>query len=194
MFMGPYDEGGDWNDKGITGISRFIAKIWKFCQLPDSCEILDEDLKVIHKTIKSVKNDLSLMKFNTAISRLMECMNYFSKHEFINNSLKKIVIKIIAPLVPHISEELWEINGGTRSVFEEKFPEYDKNLIVENIVSIAIQVNGKLRGTIEVDKSIEKEDLIIIAKAQDNVALYLKGKQLIKEIVVPERLINFVVK
>ena len=90
MFMGPYDEGGDWNDHGINGISRFIVKIWKFCQMPDSeDEMNKEDLQNLHKTIKSVSNDLSQMKFNTAISRLMECMNYFSSHVSAHLNIKK---------------------------------------------------------------------------------------------------------
>ena len=194
MFMGPFDEGGDWNDKGITGISRFIAKIWKFCQLPESSSTSDEDLKIIHKTIKSVNNDLSLMKFNTAISRLMECMNHFSNHDSVDDCLKKIIIKVIAPLMPHVAEELWEINGGEASVFDENFPEHDESLIIDSTVSMAVQVNGKLRGTIEVAKNVDKEELIVLAKSQDNVALYMDGKQIIKEIVVPERLVNFVVK
>ena len=194
MFMGPFDEGGDWNDKGITGISRFIAKIWKFCHLPHSNEVLDMDLKMIHKTIKSVDNDLGLMKFNTSISRLMECMNYFSRHDSINDDLKVLLIKVMAPLMPHLSEELWEIRGGAESVFDECFPSHDESLVIDDTVSMAIQVNGKLRGTIDVAKNIDKDALLIAAKLQDNVALHMKDKEIIKEIVVPERLVNFVIK
>ena len=195
MFMGPYDEGGDWNDKGITGISRFINKIWKFCQLPDSeNEANKKDLQVLHQTIRSVTNDLHQMKFNTAISRLMECMNHFSGHTDVQLHIKRDFIKIIAPLVPHIAEELWEINGGESSVFLESFPVYDKLLAEEDTINIAVQVNGKLRGNIEVVKTINNEDLLTSARAQENVSIHLKDKEMIKEIVVPQRLVNFVVK
>jgi leucyl-tRNA synthetase len=195
MFMGPYDEGGDWNDTGITGISRFITKIWKFCQLPNSDNEADKnDFQVLHQTIKSVTNDLHLMKFNTAISRLMECMNYFRAHTEVQLDIKRDIIKIIAPIIPHIAEEVWEINGGERSVFLESFPIYDQSLTEEDTITIAVQVNGKLRGNIEVVKSIKNEDLLASARAQENVSIHLKDKNVIKEIVVPRRLVNFVVK
>ena len=98
MFMGPYDEGGDWNDDGITGISRFMSKIWKFCQLPNATRKADEkDLRMLHQTIQSVANDMHQMKFNTAISRLMECMNHFSGHTDVQLHIKRDFIKIIAP-------------------------------------------------------------------------------------------------
>ena len=195
MFMGPYDEGGDWNDTGITGISRFVSKIWRFCQLPDSKNEADKkDLQVLHQTIQSVTNDMHQMKFNTAISRLMECMNHFSSHTDVQLHIKQDFIKIIAPLVPHISEELWEINGGGGSVFLESFPVYDKLLAEEDTITIAVQVNGKLRGNVEVVKTINNEDLLTSARAQENVSIHLKDKEMIKEIVVPQRLVNFVVK
>jgi leucyl-tRNA synthetase len=195
MFMGPFDEGGDWNDKGITGIDRFIKKVWRFCQLPDSDkEPVKKDLQVLHQTINSVTEDLKEMKFNTAISRLMEFINHFSTHEGINNTIKLNLIKLIAPITPHIAEELWEINGGNSSVFLESYPEYNPIIAEEDTINIAVQVNGKLRGNIQVPKAINKEDLLLSAKSQDNVIIHLKDKNIIKEIVVPDRLVNFVVK
>tara|TARA_Y100000590_G_C15728203_1_gene1016023 strand:+ start:332 stop:2734 length:2403 start_codon:yes stop_codon:yes gene_type:complete len=194
MFMGPYDEGGDWNDRGINGISRFIAKIWKFCQLENLDEIKKEDLKVMHKMVQAVDNDLEIMKFNTALSRIMECMNYFSNHKGISVDIKRMLIKAMAPLIPHISEELWEMIGNSNSVFDEPYPKYDKSLVVDDTISIAIQVNGKLRGSMEVEKTIKKNELLDLVKTHENVRYHLEGKNIIKEIVVPERLVNFVVK
>ena len=124
----------------------------------------------------------------------MECMNYFSNHDKIDPNIKGMLIKTMAPLIPHISEELWELNGNSASVFDESYPKYDKSLVIDDTVSIAIQVNGKLRGSIEVEKTIDKEDLLAFAKKQENVNIHLKDKNIIKEIIVPERLINFVVK
>jgi leucyl-tRNA synthetase len=195
MFMGPFDEGGDWNDQGITGIDRFLKKVWRFCQLPDSVEAPKKtDLQVLHKTIHSVSTDLKEMKFNTAISRLMEFIKYFSNHDSIDLEIKLTMVKMIAPLTPHIAEELWELNGGDDSVFLQSYPEYNPALAEEDTITIAVQVNGKLRGNIEVEKTINKEDLLIAARQQNNVIFHLKDKNIIKEIVVPERLVNFVVK
>jgi len=134
------------------------------------------------------------MKFNTAISRLMECMNHFTRHTDVQPHIKRDFIKIIAPIVPHISEELWEINGGERSVFLESFPVYDQSLAEEDIITIAVQVNGKLRGNVEVVKTINNEELLAFAKEHENVSIHLKDKDMIKEIIVPQRLVNFVVK
>jgi leucyl-tRNA synthetase len=195
MFMGPFDEGGDWNDQGITGIDRFLKKVWRFCQLPNSEENPSKkDLQVLHQTIQSVSHDLEQMKFNTAISRLMEFINYFSTHESVGRDFKLNMIKMIAPLTPHIAEELWEINEGEASVFLESFPEYEKSLTEEDTMTIAVQINGKLRGSVEVSKQIEKDALLAIVKKNENVEVHLNGKDIIKEIVVPQRLVNFVVK
>jgi len=195
MFMGPFDEGGDWNDQGITGIDRFLKKVWRFCQLPNSGEVSPKkDIRILHQTIHAVKNDLNEMKFNTAISRLMEFINYFSSHKSTTMDIKLNLIKMIAPLTPHIAEELWEINGGVNSVFLESYPEFDSALAEEDSVTIAIQVNGKLRGNINVSRTVSKEDLLISAREQENVSIHLNNKDVIKEIVVPQRLVNFVVK
>ena len=162
---------------------------------PDSEDEPDKkDLQVLHQTILSVTNDLHHMKFNTAISRLMECMNHFTVHTDVQQHIKHDFIKIIAPILPHISEELWEINGGESSVFLQSFPVYNKTLTEEDTITIAVQVNGKLRGNIEVVKTIKNEDLLTSARAQENVSIHLKDKNVIKEIVVPRRLVNFVVK
>lgn len=195
MFMGPFDEGGDWNDQGITGIDRFLKKVWRFCQLPVTDEVSSKkDLQVLHQTIHSVSDDLEQMKFNTAISRLMEFINHFSTHKAVGRDFKMSMIKMIAPLTPHIAEELWEINGGEASVFLEAFPEYDKALAEEDTMTIAVQINGKLRGSVEVSKQIEKAALLTEVRKNENVNIHLSGKEIIKEIVVPQRLVNFVVK
>ena len=104
------------------------------------------------------------MKFNTAISRLMEFINYFSTHETAGRDFKLNMIKMIAPITPHIAEELWEINEGEASVFLESFPEYEKSLTEEDTMTIAVQINGKLRGSVEVSKQIEKNALLAIVK------------------------------
>ncbi len=195
MFMGPFDEGGDWNDKGITGIYRFLNKVWKFCHLPISNEKpSDKDLQIMHKTIQSVSNDLSQMKFNTALSRLMEFINYYNSHSNVSLELQLTFIKLLAPIAPHISEQMWKDSGKRNSVFVSQYPKYDPELAKENTINIVVQVNGKLRGNIEVDTAITKDELLSKVKEIENVKKYLNDKQIIKEIIVPQRLINFVVK
>jgi leucyl-tRNA synthetase len=195
MFMGPFDEGGDWNDKGITGIYRFLNKAWKFGVTSNNSDNPNaKDLQVLHKTIHAVSKDLSQMKFNTAISRLMEFLNYFNKRTTVQKELQIEFIKLLAPIAPHLSEELWEYNEGRGSVFLESFPVFDESLAEEDTVTIAVQVNGKLRGNIEVVKNITKDQLLIKARTQENVCIHLKNKDIVNEIVVPQRLVNFVVK
>mgnify|MGYP001314053535 CR=1 FL=1 len=174
---------------------RFLKKVWRFCQLPDSDKTpMEKELQILHQTIQVVDKDLEQMKFNTALSRLMEFINHFSSHTEIQSEFKLTLIKMIAPLTPHLAEELWQINGGKSSVFMESYPKYDAKLAEEDSITIAIQVNGKLRGNINVSKSVKKDELLLSARDQENVSIHLKNKEIIKEIVVPQRLINFVVK
>ncbi len=194
MFMGPFDEGGDWNDKGITGIHRFLNKVWRLMQLPDNDKPSNEDMHWIHKTIKQVTTDLGQMKFNTAISRLMEFVNYYSGRKTIDSWSKSQFVKLLAPLAPHICEELWELRGNTDSVFSQAWPEFDERHVQLETMKIMIQVNGKLRGEIVVPKSTPNDELLELAKAVPAIVKQLSGKSLVKEIVVPNRLINLVVR
>ncbi|MBC8478921.1 MAG: leucine--tRNA ligase [FCB group bacterium] len=194
MFMGPYDEGGDWNDKGITGIFRWLKKIWRLCHMPLLEKLDAVDLNVLHSTIKSVSSDLSQMKFNTSISRLMEFVNHFSAKGGVTADARDQLIRLLAPIAPHISEELWEHAGHSESVFNENWPEHIEKLTRQDTITIAIQVNGKLRGSIDVDKSVGKDELLNLAKVESNIEAHLTGKRIVKEIFVPGRLVNFVVK
>tara|TARA_Y100000588_G_C13477396_1_gene595294 strand:- start:30 stop:530 length:501 start_codon:yes stop_codon:yes gene_type:complete len=159
-----------------------------------STELTRDEERLLHFTIKSVGNDLRNKKFNTAISRLMEFVNEFSKATKISSELKIPFIKLIAPFAPHLAEELWQINDQKISIFDKPWPKYNEDKIKVSKTKYAIQVNGKLRGDISVDKNIEKNELILQAKNVENVQKFMNGKSVIKEIVVPNRLINFVVK
>ena len=193
MFMGPYDEGGDWNDKGITGIFRFLSKIINICEKEDG-ESSADDQKIIHKTIKGVGEDLDKIKFNTAISKMMECMNKLSSSNTLSKKDKSIIIRVSSPFAPHLSEELWERIGHSGSVFNHSWPEFDKEMIVDDSMTIAIQVNGKLRGSIDVPVGMSKEDILQQSKSIENVKKFIDSMTLIKEIYVPNKLVNFVVK
>lgn len=194
MFMGPYDEGGDWNDKGITGIFRFLTKIINICR-KDEGQSLEKDQKIIHKTIKSVTEDLEKIKFNTSISKMMECVNEITSSNTLSKKDKEYIVKMIAPFAPHLSEELWEELGNQESsVFDESWPKHDDNKIVDNSMTIAIQVNGKLRGSIEVSADANKDSILLKVKEVENVKKFIDGMNILKEIYVPNKLVNLVVK
>ena len=193
MFMGPYDEGGDWNDKGITGIFRFLSKVINVCE-KDEGDSSSEAQKIIHKTIKGVTEDLDKIKFNTALSKMMECMNKLTSSNTLSKNDKVSIIKLLAPFAPHLSEELFEKLGNTTSVFNDSWPEYDPDMIVDDSMVIAIQVNGKLRGSIEVSLDATKEDILSESRDVENVQKFTDGMNIIKEIYVPNKLVNLVVK
>ena len=195
MFMGPFDEGGDWNDKGIKGIYRFLNKLINICNKSNSDTSELKFQKIIHKTTKGVTADLKKIKFNTAISKIMSCLNELTSADSLSLEDKQILIKLIAPFAPHLAEELWEeLNDEKISIFNHFWPEYDENLALDDNITIAIQVNGKLRGNIEVEKDKDKESIIKLSKQNKNVSKFLDGKSIIKEIYVPSKLVNIVVK
>jgi len=194
MFMGPYDEGGDWNDKGIKGIDRFLKKIWKIINLPHTDKDDTKTIQLMNKTIKIVTSNLEKMIFNTSISRLMELVNHISQYDRISLSSKENLTLLLSPLAPHLSEEIWEKIGHKDSVFDNSWPKYDSSNIESNNITIIVQVNGKLRGSFETGKDQSKDLLLNKAKELDKIQKYLKDTDIIKEIYVPNKLINFVVK
>ena len=193
MFMGPYDEGGDWNDKGITGIFRFLGKAINACQKQEG-ESSKKDQKAIHKAIKGVTEDLDRIKFNTALSKMMECLNEISSSDKLSKDDKYLIIKILAPFAPHLAEELWEGAGQADSVFNAPWPTYDESMVVDDTITIAIQVNGKLRGSVELQVDVSKDEVLDAARSVDNVMKFVGEMSIVKEIYVPGKLVNFVVK
>lgn len=193
MFMGPFTDGGDWNDKGITGIARFTEKFWNLIN-EGSEEVLDKDLlkKNLHKLIKKVGTDIEIFHFNTAVSSFMEFLNFVVKNG-IDAKSKKVLVQLIAPLAPHLAEECWEVLGGKFSVVDSEWPEYDNALTIDDTVKIGVQVNGKVRGEVEISKDASKEEALAAARSQENVVKYLTEGKVVKEIYVPGKIIGFVV-
>ena len=195
MFMGPFDEGGDWNDKGITGIYRFLGKVWRICVAASASDTLSkEDSVIINKAIKGVSEDFESMKFNTAISKLMQYINNFTNKDEVHISVKETLVQLLSPIAPHMCEEIWEILGKENSIFDEPWLKYDESLVVDDIVVVVIQVNGKVRGKIEISKDSSKDTVLGSAKSNKNVNQHISGKEIVKEVYVPGRLVNFVVK
>jgi leucyl-tRNA synthetase len=193
MFMGPFSEGGDWNDKGITGIARFVEKFYMMTtgkDLVTDKAALDHSL---HKTIKKVTQDIEAFQFNTAIAAMMEFLNTAAKTGMDKQS-QEILTLLIAPLAPHLAEEVWERSGRKFSIFDHAWPQFNPALCEDKTLHLAIQVNGKLRGQIEMPADSAKELVLAQARTEANVARYLEGKTVIKEIYVPGKLVSFVVR
>ena len=198
MFMGPYDEGADWNDKGILGIHRFLNRVWRLCKGETAVKITEDSNKelstAMHQTIKEVTKDLQDMRFNTAISRIMEYVNALYKVNNVNKDLLETLILILAPFAPHISEELWELFEHKSTVFEHKWPEWDEEIAKSLTITVAVQILGKLRGSFEIESGLTDDILVDNALKLPNIKKHMEGKTLLKSIVIKDKLVNFVVK
>ncbi len=204
MFMGPFTEGGDWSDKGITGIARFVEKFYVLMTEPmkklnvssesKEYESLHASFqKNLHQTIKKVSEDMQKFQFNTTIAALMQFVNQAQKTGLDEES-KKLATLLIAPLAPHLAEEIWEKLGHAYSIFDQQWPKYNEALALENRLTLPVQVNGKLRGQIQVDSGTSSEEILRLARENENTSKYIEGKNIIKEIYVPGRLVSFVVQ
>jgi leucyl-tRNA synthetase len=204
QFIGPWDMGGPWAPRGVNGLANWLGRVWSiFLDSPsDSNETFNtKDLNyVIHSTLKKVTEDTENFKFNTAIAAMMELTNNLGKMKRSSlyasdewNKALYLLNLMIAPYAPHLAEELWSRRGNKTSVHLEPWPAYDPALIVRDTITIAVQVNGKLRGQVEVASDADKDTILQIAKAEPNVAKHLSG-EIVREIVVPGKLVNVVVK
>lgn len=202
MFMGPLERDKAWTDEGIQGVFRFLRRVWSLFVAEDgglNPRIQpaggDPSLKkALHHAIKSVTEDIADLQFNTAISRLMEFVNAAMKAEVLETAWMEQFILVLSPFAPHIAEELWSRLGHSETLAYEPWPAFDPALLVEDTLEVPVQVNGKLRAVVVVPTGIDKEALLSAAKADAKVQPYLDGKSLVKEIVVPGKLVNLVVK
>lgn len=196
MFMGPLTESKPWATQGFIGIYRFLDKVWRIAtekeikETPPSKE-LD---RLMHKTIKKVTEDTSSLAFNTAISQMMVFVNELNKAPFLPKECLENLVLLLSPYTPHLSEELWERLGHKPSISNVAWPKYDEEKTKDDTVEIVIQINGKLRAKLIVDASTPKEELLKLAREDETVKKWTEGKSIIKEIVVPGKLINIVVK
>lgn len=204
MFMGPLEQVKPWSTKGVEGVNRFLSRAWRLIVGDqDEASLLSEDaepnaeqLKVLHEAIKKVTDDIENMRFNTAISALMIFVNEARQWDALSPEIAKPFIKLLSPFAPHIAEELWSYLGSNHTIAYEEWPELNEEYLVEDTIAYPVQVNGKVRANIEVpaEKAKDKNYVIGLAKEQENIQRYLDGSTIIKEIFVPERIINFVVK
>jgi leucyl-tRNA synthetase len=205
MFIGPWELGGEWNDRGIVGISRWLNRVWNLVTTDYASRIVDAEIEkelvhLTHKTIKEATADLEKFSFNTVLSSLMEFSNYLSKVKesgAVSSSLWREAIGsfllLLAPAAPHLAEELWSRTGHPYSIHNQAWPKYDEELAREEEITLVIQVNGKLRDKVLVPASIGEVEARELALGRDRVKAYIYDKKIIKVIYVPKRVVNIVV-
>jgi leucyl-tRNA synthetase len=196
MFLGPFNMGGDFRDSGIEGMNRFLKRVWTLITAqtlsstpPDSTANSE-----MNQTIKGVTEDIEEFRYNTAIAKIMTYYNYLSRKDEVSKVEVKVLIQLLAPFAPHMTEELWEELGYTGTIHNSSWPAYDTAAIEKGVTVIAVQVNGKLRGTFELsDPKASQEEVERIAHEDPGVQNHLQGKTIKKVIYVPGKILNFVV-
>lgn len=195
LFLSDYEMSTPWNEDGVKGARRFLDKIWRMFPKVTEEEGYSKDLeRDIHLTIKGFDEDVETLKFNTAIAKLMELVNLYNKQETISKADYEVLLKLLNPIAPHISEELWEKLGHNQALVNEKFPTYDEKKLVKDEIELVLMINGKLRDKLTVDNNLNKDVLEKLALESDKIQKYLQGKTIVKTIVVPNKLVNIVVK
>jgi leucyl-tRNA synthetase len=195
MFLGPFEEGGDYRPQGIQGPFGFLHRLWDTV-ISARADEADVDVeRKVHQTIRQVTEQLPDLGYNTAIAAMMECLNVIRAGGRIaaREEVEPLVV-MVAPFAPHMAEELWERLGHASSIFDgANWPDFDVAKLVETTVNVAIQVNGKLRATISIEKNERESEVIAAARAEENVRRHIEGKEERRVIHVPGRLVNFVV-
>ena len=192
MFIGAFELAAAWSEDGVKGCRRFLERVWKLQDLVTDDEGFSKDLETkMHQTIKKVSSDYESLKYNTAIAAMMALINEFYKKGSLTRGEYKTLLMLLNPAAPHITEELWELLGQEGRIYQMSWPEYDEAKTVEQMAEIAVQINGRVKATIQIDKNGAKED--VIAKAKEAVADKLTGT-IVKEIYVPGRIVNIVQK
>ncbi len=192
MFIGPFDQVAMWSDESLNGVYRFVNKIFALFSKVTAVAPTGKDLQVMHKCILEVSERIDQMKFNTAVSSLMTYVNYLAGRPEVSEDLYVTLLKLVAPFAPHLAEEMWARLGKTTLIAKEGWPKGNPELAKDNTVTIAVQINGKMRGTIETERDMDKDKVIEMAKSLDNVAKQLAGSEPKKVIVVPNRIVNIV--
>jgi leucyl-tRNA synthetase len=205
MFMGPLEAVKPWSTAGVVGVRGFLDRAWRLMvddraeelKLNESVQVVtpsEEALRVLHKTIKQVTNDIQQLAFNTAIARMMEFTNYFTKQSVRPREIMEKFVLILAPFAPHIAEELWQLLGHNSTLAYEPWPSYREALTQDAEIEIPVQILGKLRGKVVVPAGSDQAAIVAAARDDERIASLLAGKEVVKTIVVPGKLINFVVK
>ena len=198
MFLGPYAEGGDFRDEGIAGVQRFLDGVWRVVRehlaasgpAADAAPALQ---RATHRAIKKVHDDLESLSYNTAIAALMTLLNDIRRCGPPDRRVIETLLIMLAPFAPHVSEELWEALGSSSSIFDARWPAFDPALTLDETAVIVVQVNGKVRGRIEVARGASEADVVAAALMDATVQAHIDGREIRRRVVVPWRLVNLVV-
>ena len=196
MFMGPLTMSKPWSTQGTIGVYRFLDRIWRIASEKriEDVAIPVELEKLVHKTVRKVTIDTETLNFNTAISQMMVLVNELNRLDVIPKSVMETLALLLSPYAPHLAEEMWEMLGHKPSIANESWPTWDEALCAEDTIEMVVQVNGKLRSRIPMPAAASKEEMLEVAKKDAKIVPYLDGRTLVKEIVVPGKLVNLVVK
>ena len=205
MFMGPLEATKPWSMQGVSGVYNFLGRAWRLVvdERADEMQLaanitdtppMEAQLRTLHKTIQAVTEDIQNLSFNTAIARMMEFVNFFTKEKQVPRACAEPFVLLLSPFAPHIAEEMWNVLGHTDTLAYEPWPKFDAALAKDNTVEIPVQVNGKVKAKVQVAADADKEATEAAARAEEKVAELIAGKDLVKLIVVPGKLVNFVVK
>jgi leucyl-tRNA synthetase len=205
MFMGPLEKDKPWSTSAIEGSSRFINRSYRIIYNEDRASNTDllrvvdkaltpEDEKILHVTTKKVTEDIESLRFNTAISQMMVFVNHFTSQEQTPKAAMKVFTQLLAPFAPHVAEEFWQAMGEKESLSYTAWPTYDPALVKADSVIVAVQVLGKLRGTLAVEPGTDQKTLEASARALETVQRFIEGKEVVKVIYVKDKILNFVVK
>jgi leucyl-tRNA synthetase len=197
MFLGPFQEGGDFRDEGISGPRRFLDKVWALvgdaCRTHADDEVRHETLVKYHQTVKKVTEGMEDLRYNTSIAALMELVNALRQDSCTQRTLVEGLIVMLAPFAPHFAEESWERLGHGTSVFDARWPEWKEGLTVEDQVEVVVQVSGKTRSKVSVPRGAEQGVVVEAAQRDAAVRRFTEGKEVRKVVYVPNRLLNLVV-
>jgi len=206
MFIGPWEQGGEWDDSGISGVSRWLNRVWslvteEYKPVASGQNAETELTRLTHQTIKKVTGDIERLRFNTMVAALMEYTNYLTKIKESGTVSLKVweesiiaLILLMAPSTPHLAEELWQKTGREYSIHNQAWPKWDEELIKEEEITLIVQVNGKIRDRVQVPASISEDAAQEMAAKQPKTRTYLEGREVVKTVYVPGRLVNFVIK
>jgi leucyl-tRNA synthetase len=191
--------------EGVNGVHNFLGRAWRMI-IDDRAEGMqlspavtdgaptEEEQRMLHRTIKAVTEDVAKLSFNTAIARMMEFTNYFTKLDRRPRGVLEPFVLLLSPFAPHMAEELWQALGHRKTLAYEPWPRYDESLLVESTLELPVQINGKVRSKITVPADADNGAILLAAKTDPKVAEYMRGKDTVKEIVIPGRLVNIVMK
>lgn len=195
MFIGAFDQSTPWSQQGLKGCYKFLERVWNLQSIVNNTEGYSQDLeKTVNKTIKKVGEDFERMKFNTAIAAMMSLVNDFSKKGSVTKDEYKTLITLLNPVAPHMTEELWLTYGNGELLSLQPWPQYDEKKTVDDEIEIVVQINGKIRDKLMIPAGLDNDGTQEVAMNTDKIKSLIEGKNVVKVIAVPNKLVNIVVK